>query len=155
MGKGSTPDKRPLLQTPIEEWYKTVVTQAPDAILAADTKGIIRLWNRGAERIFSVPADKAIGQSLDLIIPDNLRQRHWEGWGKVMRTGESRYGADELLRVPAIRGDGTRFSAEFSIVMLKDATEALIGVAAILRDVTEQRERENALKTQLESCRNK
>jgi PAS domain S-box-containing protein len=135
-----------------QNWQQIIVSQAADAILAADSVGTIRLWNHGAERIFGIPAAKAIGQSLDLIIPEGLRQRHWEGWGKAMQSGESRYG-EAMLRVPALRGDGSRFSAEFSIVMLKDAAGQVTGVAAILRDVTEQREREKQLQEQVAACR--
>jgi len=134
------------------DWSREIVARAADAILAADDGGIIRLWNQGAERIFGVPAAAAIGQSLDLIIPENLRQRHWQGWAKVMQSGASHYGA-ELLRVPAIRGDGSRFSAEFSILMLKDDAGKVVGVAAVLRDVSEQRERERRLLEELEGCR--
>lgn len=133
-----------------QDWLQTLVMQAPDAIIAADSGGVIHLWNRGAERIFGIPADRAVGQSLDLIIPENQRQRHWAGWAEVMRTGASRYG-EKLLRVPAIRGDGSRFSAEFSIVMLNDGTGRITGVAAILRDVSDQWEREKRLKMQLDS----
>jgi len=153
--KAFGPRKNPPTPTQLDDWYRSIVIRSPDAVLAADQTGVIRLWNQGAERIFGISAGKAIGQSLDLIIPENLRQRHWEGWGKVMRTGESRYGADEYLRVPAIRADGSRFSAEFSIVMLKDKSGAVTGVAALLRDVTEQWEREKNLKAQLELYRNK
>ena len=135
-----------------DEWSRAIIAQAPDAILAADASGSIRLWNHGAERIFGVPANQAIGQSLDLIIPETLRQRHWEGWAKVMGSGESRYGT-EMLRVPALRGDGRRFSAEFSIVMRKDDAGKVTGVAAILRDVSEQWEREKQLQEQLTACR--
>jgi PAS domain S-box-containing protein len=138
-----------------DNWLRSIVTFTPDAILAADTSGVIRLWNHGAERIFSVSAGEAIGQSLDLIIPENLRQRHWEGWAKVMTSGVSRYGEDELLRVPAIRGDGQRFSAEFSIIMLKDSTGEVTGVATILRDVSEQWEKTKELKAQLDVCQNR
>lgn len=137
---------------PLDEWSRTIIARAPDAILAADASGSIRLWNHGAERIFGIPADRALGQSLDLIIPETLRPRHWEGWAKVMRTGESRYGA-ELLRVPALRGDGSRFSAEFSIVMLGGEAGKPAGVAAILRDVSEQWAREKLLKEQLAAGR--
>ncbi|NJC88924.1 MAG: PAS domain S-box protein [Desulfuromonas sp.] len=126
-----------------------IVEQAPDAILFADGGGIIRLWNRGAERIFGVAAAEAIGQSLDLIIPEKLRQRHWDGWHKVVQTGESRY-SKELLRVPAIRHDGNQFSSEFSIVMIKDECGKVQGFAAILRDVTAQWERERELKAKLQ-----
>ncbi|TLM65271.1 MAG: PAS domain S-box protein [Deltaproteobacteria bacterium] len=140
---------RPAPAGGIDAWPGLIVAQAPDAILAADAGGVIRLWNRGAERIFGVPAAQAIGRSLDLIIPESLRQRHWQGWGKVMSSGVSRYGEAELLRVPALRGDGSRFSAEFSIVMLKDEDGGIAGVAAILRDVTVQWEREKQLREQL------
>jgi len=137
-----------------QDWLRAIVTLAPDAIIAADTGGVIRLWNQGAERIFGIVSGQAMGQSLDLIIPENQRNRHWEGWAKVMLSGESRYG-QELLRVPAIRGDGSRFSAEFSIVMLKDEAGKITGVAAILRDVSEQWEREKRLREQLQACHDK
>jgi PAS domain S-box-containing protein len=136
----------------IDSWSQAIVARTADAILVADSSGIIRLWNQGAQRIFGLPAAAAIGQSLDLIIPEALRARHWEGWDKVMRSGESRYGT-EMLRVPAIRGDGSRFSAEFTIVMLKDDTGKVTAVAAILRDVSQQWEREKKLQAQLAACR--
>ena len=130
------------------EIQNLIVAQAPDAILYADAAGIIRLWNRGAERIFGAPATAALGQSLDLIIPERLRVRHWQGWHQVMQTGESRYG-EALLKVPALKADGSQFSSEFSIVMIKDAAGAVQGVAAILRDVTAQWEREQELNRKL------
>jgi PAS domain S-box-containing protein len=146
-GVGQKPLAKTVLpDVPTEAWFRAIVTKAPDAVLVADTAGVIRLWNHGAERIFGTPASQAIGQSLDLIIPENLRQRHWQGWAKVMLTGNSRYGANDLLRVPAIRGDGSRFPAEFSIVMLEDEAGKVTGVAAILRDASAQWEREKALK---------
>ncbi len=126
------------------ELHQQLVTQAPDAILYADAAGVIRLWNRGAERIFGVPAAAAIGQSLDLIIPERLRERHWQGWRQVMQSGESRYG-EALLKVPALKAGGTQFSSEFAIVMIKDAVGRVQGVAAILRDVSAQWEREQEL----------
>jgi len=139
-------------ETVAQSWPGMIVAQAADAILAADSSGVIRLWNLGAERIFGTPASEAIGQTLDLIIPEAQRQRHWEGWAKAMRTGSSRYGSD-LLSVPALRGDGRRFAAEFSIVMLKDDAGRVAGVAAILRNVTEQRERAQRLQQELAACR--
>ena len=126
------------------ELHQQLVNQAPDAILYADAAGIIRLWNRGAERIFNVPAAEAVGQALDLIIPERLRARHWQGWRQVMQSGDSRYG-DSLLKVPALKAGEVQFSSEFSIVMIKDAAGAVQGVAAILRDVTAQWEREQEL----------
>ena len=125
-----------------------ILSLAPDAIMFADRDGIIRLWNKGAERIFGCSADQAIGQSLDLIIPEKLRERHWEGYNKTMATGETRYGT-EMLAVPAMRKDGSRISAEFSIVMLKDDDGNPLGVAAIMRDITERRQQEKELRDRL------
>ena len=117
-----------------------------DAIVASDRDGRIGFWNPGAERIFGFSRTEAIGQSLDLIIPERLRARHWAGYTKVMRTGESRYGHGDLLSVPALRKDGTRLSIEFTIVPLKDEAGAMAGMAAILRDVTARFEEMRALR---------
>lgn len=125
-----------------------LVEQAPDAVLFADNQGVVRLWNQGAERIFGYPAEEALGQSLDLIIPERLRERHWEGYKRVMSTGETHYGS-ELLSVPALRGDGSQISSEFSIVMVRDDNGKVLGVAAIMRDVTASRQREKQLKERL------
>ncbi|MDH3999385.1 MAG: PAS domain S-box protein [Desulfuromonadales bacterium] len=125
-----------------------IVALAPDAIMFADREGIIRLWNKGAERIFGVPAEKAIGQSLDLIIPEKLRERHWEGYHKTMATGETRY-STEMLAVPAMHHNGSRLSTEFSIVMLLDDDGKPLGVAAIMRDITERHQKDKALRERL------
>jgi PAS domain S-box-containing protein len=117
-----------------------------DAIIASDSAGTITFWNPGAERIFGFSGSEAIGQSLDLIIPERLRARHWAGYTQVMGTGESRYGHGALLSVPALRKDGTRLSIEFTIVPLKDEAGAMIGMAAILRDVTARFEEMRALR---------
>jgi PAS domain S-box-containing protein len=107
-----------------------------DAIIAADAQGVIRFWNPGAERVFGFTAADAVGQSLDLIIPERLRDRHWRGYHEVMRTGHSRYGDGDILAVPGVRKDGTRISLEFTIVPLRDGSGGLTGMGAILRDVT-------------------
>jgi PAS domain S-box-containing protein len=129
--------------------WRVIVEKAPDAILFADHEGLIRLWNEGAERIFGVSREAALGCSLDLIIPEKLRRRHWDGYYRVMAGGQSRYGT-ELLRVPALKGDGGQFSSEFSIVMVRDDAGKALGVAAILRDVSAQWQRERELKARLE-----
>jgi PAS domain S-box-containing protein len=107
-----------------------------DALISSDSDGRITFWNPGAERIFGFSRSEAIGQSLDLIIPERLRERHWTGYTEVMRTGESRYGHGDLLSVPALRKDGARLSIEFTIVPLKDEAGAMMGMAAVMRDVT-------------------
>jgi PAS domain S-box-containing protein len=134
---------------PGHEWLcKSIVDNTPDAVIFADSDGIIRLWNSGAEAIFGYSAQEALGQSLDIIIPENLRGRHWEGYNKTMATGETKYGKD-LLAVPGIRKDGTRISLEFSIVMVKDDEGKLLGPAAVLRDVTARWKKEKELKERL------
>ncbi len=119
------------------EIYRQIVDLAQDGILFADQKGIIRLWNSGAESIFGYSAQEAIGQNLDLIVPEKLRERHWEGYYRVMETGESRYG-NELLKVPASHKEGKRISVEFTIILIKNPQNEILGSAAIMRDVTER-----------------
>jgi len=133
--------------------FEEIVRQAADAIVYADAEGIIRFWNAGAERIFGYAANEAVGQSLDIIIPDRLRARHWEGYRQVMQTGKSRYGAGDLLAVPAQRKDGARISVEFTVVPMHDSSgqmpNRILGMAAILRDVTQRFNEMKALREQL------
>lgn len=132
----------------VEELSHRIVAESQDAIIYADRDGVIRLWNAGAEVMFGHPASTAVGQTLDLIIPENLRERHWEGYRRVMASGETKYGR-ELLSVPGIRADGSRISLEFSIAMLHDADGGLAGIAAVLRDVTERRQADRELRQRL------
>ena len=85
---------------------EAILRAAPDAIVYADREGRIRFWNAGAERVFGFTEAEALGQSLDIIIPERQRQRHWDGYDKVMATGESRYGHGDVLSVPGVRKDG-------------------------------------------------
>lgn len=132
------------------DWLcRQIVDGVQDAIIFADREGIIRLWNSGAEAIFGYSEIEAIGQDIEIIIPEKLIERHRQGYRKVMETGDSKYGR-ELLGVPALRKDGARISIEFSIVILK--TEGRVaGSAAVIRDVTARWEREKALKEALKS----
>ncbi|AWN39531.1 PAS domain-containing protein [Methylobacterium durans] len=113
-----------------------ILAASADAVIASDSEGIIRIWNPGAERIFGYPASEALGQSLDIITPERLRRRHWDGYRKTMATGESRYGEGALLSVPAICKDGRQISVEFTIVPLKDEQGSMTGIVAVMRDVT-------------------
>jgi PAS domain S-box-containing protein len=130
-----------------------IVASSNDAIVCRGLDDRISSWNPGAERLFGYTAAEAIGQSLDLIIPENLRQRHWQGFDQTMRTGESRYGAGDLLSVPALRKDGVRISVEFTIVPFRGDDGAMIGVAAIMRDVTQRFEEMRALRKQVAELR--
>jgi PAS domain S-box-containing protein len=115
--------------------YQALVEGCPDAIVVADREGLIRFWNVGAEATFGYTAAEAMGKSLDIIIPENLRQRHWAGYDAVMASGVTRYGT-ELLKVPALHRSGQRVSIEFRIALLRNDRGAIIGIAAFLRDVT-------------------
>jgi PAS domain S-box-containing protein len=128
--------------------FRRIVEEIPEAVIFADGQGVIRLWNRGAETMFGYTAGEALGQSLDLIIPERFRARHWDGYRKVMATGVTSYG-ERLLAVPAMRKDGQRISIEFSIALLKDAGGQVTGAAAIVRDVTARWQAERELRRRL------
>ena len=128
---------------------EAVLSTHSDAIIAADRDGIIGFWNPGAERIFGFISNEAIGNSLDLIIPERLRQRHWDGYDRTMRTRESRYGAGDLLAVPALRKDGATISVEFTVVALRNEKGQTVGMAAMIRDVTKRFEEIRTLKRKL------
>jgi len=126
-----------------------LVSGMPDAIVYADADGVIRRWNRGATRIFGFAKAEALGRSLDIIIPENLRERHWQGYRATMRTGQTRYGDGQILSVPAVRMDGTRISVEFTIVPFTDDSGRMVGIAAIMRDTTARFEELRTLRRQL------
>lgn len=132
----------------IDRLAETLLRRMPDAVVYSDAEGLIRFWNEGAERMFGFQAAEAQGQSLDLIIPDSLRKRHWAGYDHTMRTGETRYGAGDLLSVPAVRKDGTRISVEFTVVPFQDEAGRIVGIAAVMRDVTARFEEMKALRRQ-------
>lgn len=137
----------------IDRFYRTLVRGAPDAVIYADAQGAIAFWNKGAERIFGFSEAEAMGQSLDIIVPENLRQRHWEGFAETVRTGKTRYGAGDVLAVPALRKDGSRISIEFTILPFADRTGHILGMAAILRDVTKRFEELKALRKEVAALR--
>jgi len=105
-----------------------LVRRLADPVIVADTDGIIVFWNDAAERVFGWTADEAVGMSLDLIIPEQQRNAHWEGYRRVMATGHTRYDHD-VLRVPALHVDGGRRSIAFTVTLLTDADGAVTGMA--------------------------
>jgi PAS domain S-box-containing protein len=131
------------------DWLcRRLVMESRDAIIFADRQGIIRLWNAGAEAIFGYRAAEMEGENLERLIPETLRDRHNQGYHRVMAKGESRYAA-ELLAVPGLRQDGARISLEFTITLIKDDQGAVLGAAAILRDVTARWQREREIQKRL------
>jgi PAS domain S-box-containing protein len=121
------------LETPID--YQQLVEVIGDAIVVADASGAITLWNPAAEHLFGFSQAEALGNSLDLIIPERLRERHWAGYRKTMASGETRY-AHDVLRVPAVHKDGRALSIAFTVGLLHGPLRAVIGIVAVIRDET-------------------
>jgi PAS domain S-box-containing protein len=128
------------------ELHRRILEGSPDAVLVSDREGKVRFWNAAAVRTFGFTQAEAVGASMDLVIPERLRGRHWGGWDQVMATGVTRYGEGQLLAVPALHKDGRQLSVEFSIQLLKDGAGRIEWVVAIFRDVTERFLRDKALK---------
>jgi PAS domain S-box-containing protein len=132
-----------------QQWLcQQIVEHTSIAIIFADREGKIRLWNAGAEAMFGFTAAETLGQSMDIIVPEKHRPRHWEGYYRVMETGVTKYGSD-VLAVPALTKDGRRISIEFNVVLLRGDDGHVIGVAAMIQEVTARWERERATKARI------
>jgi PAS domain S-box-containing protein len=134
------------MQTPVD--CQQLVAAIGDAVIASDHSGAITLWNPGAERMFGYTEAEALGRNLDLITPDRLRKRHWDGYHKSMETGTTKYGND-LLRVPAIDKSGRAMSIAFTVAMLFDAQQQVSAVVAVIRDETSRFSEDRALRQRL------
>ena len=128
--------------------FDDFIQTAGDAIIAAAPDGTIVFWNAAAERIFGYSASEALGQSLDLIIPERFRQRHWQGYQRVMSTGQTRYGAD-VLRVPAVRKDGRALSIAFTVTLMYSPERQIDAIVAVVRDETKRWQEEQALRKRI------
>lgn len=128
-----------------------ILDGSPDAILICDRAGVVRYWNAAAERVFGFSVTEMLGASMNVIIPERLRARHWAGWEAAMTTRVTRYGEGQLLAVPALHKDSRQISIEFSIQLLKDLDGQIEWVVAIIRDVTERFLREKELRVQLKA----
>ena len=137
------------MEIDVDQFCSTLVHSMSEAVIYADAGGLIHFWNDSAERMFGFGEAEAIGQSLDLIIPENLRARHWAGFNQTVETGTIHYAADSVLAVPAMRKDGKRISVEFTVVAFRDEAGGMLGIAAVMRDVTARFEDTKALRKQL------
>ena len=134
--------------------FQQLLQALGDGVIVCDAAGNITFWNAAATRIFGFTDSEAIGQSLDLIIPQRQRQRHWDGYHKTMATGETRYGAD-VLRVPAVHKEDKPLSIAFTVALLRDADGEVSSIVALVRDETERWGEERKLRarlTQLETA---
>ena len=121
----------------------SLVDHAGEAVIATDLTGRVILWNHAAEAMFGRSHQETIGATLDFMIPEKLRARHWEGFQRVVASGETQY-VGRTLAVPALRADGKRISIEFTVALLKDEAGGLRGIGAIIRDVTARWEEQRA-----------
>ena len=127
---------------------ESLLRSAGDGIVVAEPDGRIAFWNAGATRVFGFSEQEALGQSLDLIIPEKHRAAHWRGWQAVLTSGATRYG-EQLLRVPALHKEGRPLSIAFTVALLKAARGEVAGVAAIVRDETARWAEERALRRRI------
>jgi PAS domain S-box-containing protein len=125
----------------------TLVEQSPDALIFADREGVIGTWNAAAERIFGFTASEAIGQRLDIIIPERFRDAHWAGYQRALGEGVTKY-AGRSLATRSHRKDGAQIYVELSFAIVLHAGEA-VGAIATARDITDRFERERAQRQQL------
>jgi len=128
--------------------YKQLVEALADAVIFADLSGAIRFWNPAAEHLFGFTEAEAIGSSLDLIVPERFRERHWAGYNKTMATGQTRY-AHDVLRVPAVHKDGRPLSIAFTVGLLHDPQGNVTGILAVIRDETARFAEDRDLRKQL------
>ncbi len=128
--------------------YQQFVEGLGDAVIICDSDGLIRVWNAAAERFFGFTPAEALGSSLDLIIPERLRERHWAGFTRTMATGQTRYQHD-VLRVPAMHKDGRTLSIAFTVGLLLAAQRTVTGLVAVIRDETKRFAEERDLRKRL------
>ena len=127
---------------------KQLVEAGGDAIVASDAGGAIVLWNPAAQRMFGFTESEALGQSLDIIVPQRQQQRHWDGYHQTMATGKTRYGND-VLRVPAVHKDGHTLSIAFTVALLHTPDGKVSAIVAVIRDETRRFAEERNLKKRL------
>ena len=137
--------------TQISVNFEHFVEALGDAVVVADASGAITVWNPAAERLFGFTPAEALGKSLDLIIPDRLRERHWAGYEKTMATGETRY-AHDVLRVPAVHKDGRALSIAFTVGLLNGPQGTVTGIVAVIRDETKSFTEKRDLLKRLAEC---
>ena len=133
-----------------ERLNDVVVEQAPDAVIFADVHGVIRLWNRRAEEIFGYSAAEVVGRSLNILIPERLREAHWSGFTNAVKTGETKYGG-KVLTTRSAHKDGRTLYVDLSFALLRERGGSVLGALAIARDITEQHLESKALRERLRS----
>ncbi|MBI3368636.1 MAG: PAS domain S-box protein [Burkholderiales bacterium] len=120
-----------------------ILEHAAEAVIYADREGVIQRWNAAAAAMFGFSAAQALGQNLDLVIPEHLRKGHWRGFDAAMANGKTRLGGRPTL-TRGLHKSGQKLYVEMSFALVVDAAGAALGSVAVARDVTERVEREKA-----------
>jgi PAS domain S-box-containing protein len=128
--------------------FETLVAEAPDAMIFADRDGTVRVWNKSAEAVFGYSAREMVGSSLDVIIPERLRNAHWQGFRKAIETGQAKY-LGKVLTTRAVHKDGRRLYVDLSFALVRDAGGAVTGSLAIARDCSTRYESERVLRARI------
>ena len=126
-----------------ESLGELVIEQAAEAIIYANREGLIERWNAAAVAMFGYSAAEALGQNLDLMIPEHLRKGHWRGFDAAIASGKTRLGGRPTL-TRGLHKSGQKLYVEMSFALVLDGTGAALGSVAVARDVTERVEREKA-----------
>lgn len=134
--------------------YQQLVEAIGDAVIICDSDGVIRLWNSAAQRLFGFTPAEALGSSLDLVIPERLRERHWAGFARTMAAGQTRY-AHDVLRVPAMHKDRRALSIAFTVGLLLGSQRKVTGLVAVIRDETKRFAEERDLRNRLAELESK
>lgn len=125
-----------------------LVEQSPDAVVFAGTDGMIQVWNAAAAAMFGYTAAEAMGQSLDIIIPESFREAHWKGFDRALEAGDTKY-RGKALPTKANKANGETFYVELSFAIVHDEEGAVIGALAHARDITERFEQDRTTRRRL------
>ena len=117
-------------------FYQLLVEQAPDAVIFSDAHGLIRVWNTRASDVFGYSANEVLGGSMDLIIPQDLRKRHWKGFLEAIQRHRTKYGGRPMV-TRALRKSGEPLYVELAFSIVLDESARALGAMAIARDVTQ------------------
>ena len=137
-----------------DHMVKLLLDQAPDAAIFAGSDGAISYWNVAAERIFGHSAASAMGQSLDIIIPEQYREAHWRGFGRALADGDTKF-RGQALATRAVRADGETIYVELSFAIIKGSDGTILGALAVARDITERFNRDREMRRELRELKEK
>lgn len=112
--------------------FEEMVRGIGDALIYSDREGIIRWWNPGAETLFGFSAEEAVGASLDIMIPEKIRDAHWKGFHAAVESGVSKY-YGKIMRTRGIHKTDGKVYVELSLNLVKDQSGKVIGSVAMAR----------------------